>query len=76
MIIELDKYFEEYEAEEAGKMVWEITQSFWSVKHFSEVATEGSRSWALSEALSWLVEDYTAEEVRQIADAILTVLLS
>ena len=75
MIIELDKYIEKYEAEEKGNIVWEIAQSFWSVKKFLDEATEGGRSWALREALSWLVEDYTAEEVRQIADAIIMVLL-
>lgn len=75
MIIELDKVIEKYEAEEAGSMVWEITQSYWSVKHFLEEATESGRSWALSEALSWLLDNYTSQEVREIADAIFMVFL-
>ena len=75
MIIELDKYIERWEAEEAGKIVWEITQAYWSVKHFLEVASESGKSWALHEALSCLLEDYTSQEVRIIADAIFTIFL-
>ena len=75
MIIELDKAVQKYEAEEAGKMVEEITLSYWSVKHFFEETNESGKNWALSEALSWLMENYTSQEVREIADAIFTIFL-